>query len=272
MVADPYKALGLASHDASATEIKRAYHERARKYHPDRYVRCDNEKERQQASAQFASCAASYELLTDPQRKAQYDHIYKYGGYDSHEEEEEGKENDAAAAAGQSPHGSTRPTSTGPAHSTGIGYTCYDPFAILYSRGQVKSRQTVAGIEIPCRSKGHGMMNFRFAMSSAKVVSTSNGARKCVRQTMHYDTQSGVKRTQTESVTYHPDGRKEVVLQEGVGGSDATTTTSTYNNSSTYSTPATTTAQNDLPWYVQAWKQLQEKLALCTNPCAAVGQ
>ena len=82
---DPYRALSLP-HSASAAEIKAAYRAMARKYHPDRYVGADAATQ-QQAASRFADGAAAYALLSDPQRKASYDHIYKYGGFDSEEED-----------------------------------------------------------------------------------------------------------------------------------------------------------------------------------------
>lgn len=63
---DPYEVLGV-SRTASAEEIKRAYRRLALRYHPDR--------NRGDASAaqKFKEVQAAYEILGDPDRRAQYD-------------------------------------------------------------------------------------------------------------------------------------------------------------------------------------------------------
>ena len=57
-----YKTLGVSEH-ASADEIKRAYRSKARETHPDKGGN----------SAEFATVAEAYEVLTDPERKLLYD-------------------------------------------------------------------------------------------------------------------------------------------------------------------------------------------------------
>ena len=86
MVSDPYLALHLP-HTATNEQIKRSYHELARRHHPDRFVTA-SDAEKDAATQRFAKIAQAYELLSDARRKAQYDHIYKYGGYDDDEQEE----------------------------------------------------------------------------------------------------------------------------------------------------------------------------------------
>ena len=82
MVPDPYKALELL-HGASAKEIKDSYRKLALRYHPDRLVaRGASESEKAFADGRFSAISAAYQLLSDPVRKSQYDHVYKYGGYD----------------------------------------------------------------------------------------------------------------------------------------------------------------------------------------------
>lgn len=63
---DPYEILGV-SRTASADEIKRAYRRLAKAHHPDR-----NPNDRT-AETKFKELQAAYEVLGDPERRAQYD-------------------------------------------------------------------------------------------------------------------------------------------------------------------------------------------------------
>ena len=60
-----YETLGIKE-NASADEIKKAYRKLARKYHPD--INKDPE-----AQEKFKEINAAYEVLSDPEKKAQYD-------------------------------------------------------------------------------------------------------------------------------------------------------------------------------------------------------
>jgi molecular chaperone DnaJ len=62
---DYYEVLGL-SQDASKEEIKKAYRKLARQYHPDVNKAAD-------AKQKFTEVKDAYEVLSDPQKKAQYD-------------------------------------------------------------------------------------------------------------------------------------------------------------------------------------------------------
>jgi molecular chaperone DnaJ len=62
---DYYELLGVGR-DASQEQIKRAYRQAARKYHPD--VNPDPE-----AEARFKDISKAYEVLSDPERRARYD-------------------------------------------------------------------------------------------------------------------------------------------------------------------------------------------------------
>ncbi|ODV66603.1 DnaJ-domain-containing protein [Hyphopichia burtonii NRRL Y-1933] len=62
---DPYKTLGVDK-SADAKEIKRAYYQLVKKYHPD----VNKEKD---AETKFHKIQESYELLSDKDKRAQYD-------------------------------------------------------------------------------------------------------------------------------------------------------------------------------------------------------
>lgn len=65
MSADPYATLGV-SRDASTDEIKKAYRKLAHKYHPDKGGTKEDE-------AKFREVNAAYQILSDPQKRQQFD-------------------------------------------------------------------------------------------------------------------------------------------------------------------------------------------------------
>jgi len=81
---DYYEVLGIGR-SASADEVKKAYRNLALKYHPDR-VTPDKKKE---AEEKFKEISEAYEVLIDPQKKANYDQYghagvegaFKQGGF-----------------------------------------------------------------------------------------------------------------------------------------------------------------------------------------------
>jgi curved DNA-binding protein CbpA len=256
-VPDPYKALNLP-HDATAAQIKRSYRELARKYHPDRCCflgagegkeECSEEqiaRQRDHATARFAAIAAAYALLSDPQRKAQYDHVYKYGGYDDDNDmndtlrdgsnrrttNSEGSNGASSSRRDVPPSSASAPgaAATRKRKSTGIGYACVDPLAFLWTHGRVQAKMAVAGIQIPSRlhhpsgsgstggsgrahgdDGGLGNSGFRFAFSSAHLATSPNGSTK-VWQSKTTTYSRGQKFTRVETTTIHPDGRTETVV------------------------------------------------------------
>ena len=72
---DYYETLGVAR-DADDAEIKKAYRQKAKELHPDR-----NPENRSRAEQEFKRIAEAYEVLSDSQKRAQYDR-YGHAGPD----------------------------------------------------------------------------------------------------------------------------------------------------------------------------------------------
>src|SRR5919204_6273274 len=73
---DPYKTLGVDK-KASADEIKKAYRKLARQYHPDKNQGDSKAEER------FKDIQQAYDLLSDPEKRKQYDQGGGiFGGFD----------------------------------------------------------------------------------------------------------------------------------------------------------------------------------------------
>src|SRR5579884_1818124 len=67
MKRDYYEVLGV-SRTATEEEIKKAYRKLALKWHPDR-----NPEARREAEERFKEISEAYQVLSDPERRAQYD-------------------------------------------------------------------------------------------------------------------------------------------------------------------------------------------------------
>ncbi|HEU4968503.1 DnaJ domain-containing protein, partial [Sphingomonas sp.] len=66
MAADPYSVLGVAR-GASEADIKKAYRKLAKELHPDR------NKDNPKAAERFSQVTSAYDLLTDKDKRAQFD-------------------------------------------------------------------------------------------------------------------------------------------------------------------------------------------------------
>src|SRR5919201_5311279 len=75
-IKDPYKTLGVDK-KASADEIKKAYRKLARQYHPDKNQGDEKAEER------FKDIQQAYDVLSDPEKRKQYDQGGGiFGGFD----------------------------------------------------------------------------------------------------------------------------------------------------------------------------------------------
>lgn len=70
---DHYQTLGV-SENASPDEIKKAYRRLAKQYHPDRNAGDP------QAAERFKEISQAYGVLSNPERRAKYDRVRKFGG------------------------------------------------------------------------------------------------------------------------------------------------------------------------------------------------
>lgn len=68
-----YECLGLKS-DCSASDVSKAYKKLAVKFHPDK-----NPDDKETAEANFKTICEAYEVLSDPEKRAKYDHEGRQG-------------------------------------------------------------------------------------------------------------------------------------------------------------------------------------------------
>lgn len=72
---DYYKVLGV-SKQFSDRELKKAYRQLALKYHPDK---AENSEDKEAAKEKFVEVSEAYEVLSDPQQRAEYDDARRMG-------------------------------------------------------------------------------------------------------------------------------------------------------------------------------------------------
>lgn len=277
MVQDPYEALNLP-HNATAKQIKTAYRIHALKYHPDRLVRkFAGREEKKIGSDKFASMSSAYALLKDDKRKKEYDHIYKFGGYDN--------QNSQTVEQRQSPPSPSVRTSNFKygnhndplyrkhnskgerAPQRGVGYEITDPFSYICSLGKQKSR-TVAGIQIPSRLHLSGQpiaARLRFAFSSAEFVASSSGKKTYTSKNTQFV--DGKKYTRSETTTVHPDGRKEIIIE---GNDYIERRYCPPTRPSPVDDGVAENKENRHPWYTSVWNGLRESITMCHSPCIQV--
>jgi curved DNA-binding protein CbpA len=299
-VADPYEALGLG-HDASKAEIKQAFRRLATKYHPDKLIRLRaSDEEIQEATSHFASVASAYAILSDDAHKREYDHIFKYGGYDDIVPQENhhhtnllSSRHRRSGSGGPAPkrHNSGSDDGTAAANSSssstdqeqgqqqqqqkGIGYAVHDPITFIMSQGRVRAK-SIAGVEIPSRFNlvhpAHGG-GLRISFSSGQIHKTASGSLRCTSKTTQFA--GGKKMNRHETTTLHRDGRKEVVIE----GDDyierrvsalpkrkrRPSSEAPCQHPSSDDDLTRTGHDDDLPWYMSAWNGMKDSISMCTT-------
>lgn len=69
---DYYKILGIEKNDFNEDVLKKNYRKLCRQWHPDKFANA-SEKEQKEAEEKFKEISEAYDVLSDPQKKQQYD-------------------------------------------------------------------------------------------------------------------------------------------------------------------------------------------------------
>jgi molecular chaperone DnaJ len=140
---DFYQVLGVAD-SATPEEIKKAYRRLAKQYHPDA------NPNNPQAAERFKSISEAHSVLSDPDKRKQYDQMKKYGAFDGF------RRGGASRPSGSSP---------GPDADTGgfdfgdMGSGLGDIFSSIFGRGRREDNRgetLEAVVEVPFRVAGLG--------------------------------------------------------------------------------------------------------------------
>jgi molecular chaperone DnaJ len=144
-----YETLGVAK-NASAEEIKKAYRKLARQYHPDR------NPDDKSAEAKFKEVQTAYDVLSDPEKRKQYDAGGMFGGF-------------GGAGPGARPGG--------PAGAAAGGFDVGDIFSNLFGRGSGgrPGPQQVRGRDLETEVS----LTFDQAVNGAQVNVTVPKAERC---------------------------------------------------------------------------------------------
>src|SRR5918996_5228221 len=134
MARDFYEVLGV-SKKAPADEIKRAYRKLARDYHPDRNP--DDEK----AEARFKEVQEAYDVLSDPEKRKQYDAGGMFAGFGG---------------------------PGGPGQGGGFTSDIGDIFSTIFGRRGGPAQQTIRGRDLETDVR----LSFDQAMNGAEVAVT----------------------------------------------------------------------------------------------------
>ena len=150
MADELYKTLGVAK-NASEDEIKKAYRKLARKYHPDRNP--GNEE----AEEKFKEISAAYDVLSDPEKRKEYDAGPAFGGF----------------GGGQGPFGAG---ASGAGGFSGVDFG--DIFSSVFNRGGGGRRaqaQEVRGRDLETEIS----LNFDQAINGAQISVTVPKSSRC---------------------------------------------------------------------------------------------
>ncbi|HKZ14357.1 MAG TPA: molecular chaperone DnaJ [Solirubrobacterales bacterium] len=157
MADELYKTLGVKK-DASEDEIKKAYRKLARKYHPDRNP---GDKE---AEEKFKEISAAHDVLSDPEKRKEYDAGPAFGPF---------------GGAGGNPFGAGNPFGGGGGAQAGsFGADFGDILSGIFSRGGGAGRarpQSVRGRDLETEVQ----LSFDDAINGTQISVTVPKAERC---------------------------------------------------------------------------------------------